>query len=86
MGKARATTAAAKHSKTSAARGGRPKGTGQRAAEALKHITEQPGIVISELAAKMGIKQNYLYRVLPELGSEGKVEKKGRGWHPSSTA
>ncbi|HUH82216.1 MAG TPA: hypothetical protein VLZ06_12920 [Solirubrobacteraceae bacterium] len=42
----------------------------------------QPGITIPELAAKMGIKQNYLYRVLPGLESEKKVEKKDRGWYP----
>jgi len=29
----------------------------------------------------MGIKQNYLYRVLPGLEQENKIEKKGRGWH-----
>jgi DNA-binding IclR family transcriptional regulator len=45
-------------------------------------VTGQPGITIPELAAKMGIKQNYLYRVLPSLEQEGKVAKKGRGWHP----
>ena len=43
----------------------------------------QPGITIPELAAKMGIKQNYLYRVLPGLQQEGKVTKQGRGWHPT---
>jgi hypothetical protein len=32
----------------------------------------------------MGIKQNYLYRVLPGLESEGKVKKSGRGWHAKS--
>jgi hypothetical protein len=32
----------------------------------------------------MGIQQNYLYRVLPSLQEEGKVEKKGRGWHPKA--
>ena len=42
----------------------------------------QPGITIPELAAKMGIKQNYLYRVLPGLEQEKKVEKKDRGWYP----
>lgn len=41
-----------------------------------------PGITIGELAAKMGIKENYLYRVLPGLAEDGKVEKQGRGWHP----
>lgn len=29
----------------------------------------------------MGIKQNYLYRVLPGLEQEEKVRKQGRGWH-----
>ena len=28
----------------------------------------------------MGIKQNYLYRVLPSLANEGHVKKDGRGW------
>ena len=63
-------------------RAGRRKGSGTRAAEALSFVQGQPGITIPELAAKMGIKQNYLYRVLPGLESENKVEKKGRGWHP----
>jgi hypothetical protein len=62
-------------------RAGRRKGSGTRAAEALAFVKGQPGITIPELAAKMGIKQNYLYRVLPGLEKEGKVRKKGRGWH-----
>jgi hypothetical protein len=63
-------------------RAGRRKGSGTRAAEALSFVQGQPGITIPELAAKMGIKQNYLYRVLPGLEQENKVTKKGRGWHP----
>jgi hypothetical protein len=63
-------------------RAGRRKGSGTRAAEALSFVQGQPGITIPELAAKMGIKQNYLYRVLPGLEQEGKVQKQGRGWHP----
>jgi hypothetical protein len=63
-------------------RAGRRKGSGTRAAQALSFVQGQPGITIPELAAKMGIKQNYLYRVLPSLEQEGKMEKKGRGWHP----
>jgi hypothetical protein len=63
-------------------RAGRRKGSGTRAAQALSFVQGQPGITIPELAAKMGIKQNYLYRVLPSLEQEGKLEKKGRGWHP----
>jgi hypothetical protein len=65
-------------------RGGRRKGSGTRAGQALSFVQGQPGITIPELAAKMGIKQNYLYRVLPGLEQEGKLEKKGRGWHPKS--
>lgn len=68
-------------------RGGRPgrrKGSGTRAAQALSFVTGQPGITIPELAAKMGIKQNYLYRVLPGLEQEKKIRKEGRGWHPVS--
>ena len=61
---------------------GRRKGSGTRAAQALSFVQGQPGITIPELAAKMGIKQNYLYRVLPALQQEGKVSKQGRGWHP----
>jgi hypothetical protein len=63
-------------------RAGRRKGSGTRAAEALAFVAGQPGITIPELAAKMGIKQNYLYRVLPGLEQEKKVVKQGRGWHP----
>lgn len=76
----------AKRGSPAAGRGrrGRPKGGGRRAVEALKHITEQPGITIPELANKMGIKQNYLYRVLPTLKQAGSAVKRGRGWHPKS--
>lgn len=67
-------------------RRGRPKGSGTRGAEALKLVREQPGITIPEIAEKMGIKQNYLYRVLPGLAEDGLVRKDGRGWHPKDAA
>ena len=44
-------------------------------------MAENPGITIPALAEAMGIKQNYLYRVMPTLADEGKVVKSGRGWH-----
>jgi DNA-binding MarR family transcriptional regulator len=47
---------------------------------------DNPGITIPEIAAKMGIKQNYLSRVLPGLVEAGHVTKKGRGWHPLPVA
>jgi len=62
-------------------RRGRPRGSGTRAQEALKLVTDRPGITIPELADAMGIKQNYLYRVMPTLAEEGRVVKSGRGWH-----
>jgi hypothetical protein len=62
-------------------RRGRPRGSGTRAAQALQLVTDNPGITIPELADRMGIKQNYLYRVMPGLAEEGKVTKSGRGWH-----
>jgi hypothetical protein len=67
-------------------RRGRPKGTGTRAKEALSLVTGQPGITIPEMAQKMGIQQNYLYRVLPGLEQDGQVRKEGRGWFPKDAA
>jgi hypothetical protein len=79
---AAAPKAAGKPGRPAKRRAGRRKGSGTRAAEARSFVEGQPGITIPELAAKMGIKQNYLYRVLPGLEQENKVEKKGRGWYP----
>jgi hypothetical protein len=63
-------------------RRGRPRGSGTRGQQALDLVRAQPGITIPELAEKMGIKQNYLYRVMPDLASQGQVTKSGRGLHP----
>ena len=63
-------------------RRGRPRGSGTRGAEALQIVTDNPGITIPEIAQKMGIQQNYLYRVLPGLEQDKKVRKEGRGWFP----
>jgi sugar-specific transcriptional regulator TrmB len=62
-------------------RRGRPRGSGTRALQALELVRENPGMTIPQLAEAMGIKQNYLYRVMPTLAEEGKVTKSGRGWH-----
>lgn len=75
----RARSARAKGSGTG--RRGRPRGSGTRAIQALELVKARPGITIPELAESMGIKQNYLYRVMPGLAEEGKVTKSGRGWH-----
>src|SRR3954451_23735581 len=62
-------------------RRGRPRGSGTRGVQALELVKARPGITIPELAEAMGIKQNYLYRVMPTLADDGKVTKSGRGWH-----
>ena len=67
-------------------RAGRPRGSGTRGNQALDIVRSQPGITIPEIAEKMGIQQNYLYRVLPGLAQDGLVEKQGRGWHPKTAA
>jgi hypothetical protein len=72
---------------------GRPRGSGgtrrrgsrggTRADQAVKIITENPGIRVSELGKKMNLKApNYLYRVLPDLEKEGRIKKKRRGYYP----
>ena len=79
-------TPARKRGATHSQRRGRPKGSGTRGAEALVLVKENPGITIPEIAEQMGIKQNYLYRVLPGLADDGLVKKDGRGWHPKEAA
>src|SRR4051794_7158112 len=79
--RARRTTRAAG---TRTGRRGRPRGTGSRANQTLELVRSQPGITIPELAERMGIKQNYLYRVLPGLEQDGQVRKEGRGWFPKT--
>jgi CRP-like cAMP-binding protein len=74
-------TAARKPGRSAKRRAGRPKGSGTRAAQALSLVQGQPGITTAELAAKMAISPNYLYRVLPGLQKEGKIRKDGRAWH-----
>ncbi len=64
-------------------RRGRPRGSGTRALQALELVKARPGITTSEIAAAMGIKQNYLYRVLPSLERDSKIAKRGRGWFAS---
>jgi DNA invertase Pin-like site-specific DNA recombinase len=72
-------------------RPGRPKGSAggrrrrrgsTRADQAVKIVTENPGITASEIAKQMRIKPNYLYRVMGDLQKERKVRKRGRGYHP----
>ncbi|MGH7497814.1 MAG: hypothetical protein ACREL3_03070 [Gemmatimonadales bacterium] len=51
---------------------------GTRADQAVALIKASPGISASEIARKMKIQPNYMYRVLGDLQKEGKVKKSGR--------
>jgi DNA invertase Pin-like site-specific DNA recombinase len=71
---------------------GRPPGSGRKAAaprrrrsgtradQAVRLIKANPGITASEVAKKMRIKPNYLYRVLGDLQKEGRLKKSGRSY------
>lgn len=54
-----------------------------RADQAVRLVKANPGISASEIATKMKIKPNYLYRVLGELEKEKKLRKDGRAYHPA---
>jgi DNA invertase Pin-like site-specific DNA recombinase len=53
---------------------------GTRADQAVRLIKQNPGISAAEVAKKMKIKPNYLYRVLGDLQKEGRVKKSGRSY------
>ena len=61
-------------------------GGNTRANQALELVREKPGITIPEIAKAMKIQPNYLYRVLPQLASDGQVKRDGQGWHPASSS
>lgn len=67
---------------TTARTSGRRRRRGTRADQAVTMIGANPGVSASEIAKRMKIKPNYLYRVLAELEKEGKVRKDGRAYHP----
>jgi len=53
---------------------------GTRADQAVRLIKANPGITAAEVAKKMRIKPNYLYRVLGDLQNEGRLKKSGRSY------
>lgn len=54
---------------------GRPQGSGQRDKDVLNLLTTRGRMTINEMASEIGIKPNYLYRVLPRLAHAGQVKK-----------
>lgn len=69
-------------------RPGRPRGRrggNTRSNQALELVRTAPGITIPEIADKLSIQPNYLYRVMPKLTSDGLVRRSGQGWYPAQT-
>ena len=64
----------------------RKRSGGTRADHAVALIAEKPGISASQIAKKLKIKPNYLYRVLGDLEKQGRVKKDGRAYHPPAAA
>jgi hypothetical protein len=76
-GRPRGSTSAT--TRRSGRRRGRRRGT--RADEAVKLVKQNPGISAGEVAKRMGIAPNYVYRVMGELEKGGRVRKDGRSYH-----
>jgi predicted HTH transcriptional regulator len=62
--------------------GGRKRGRKRstRSDQAVRIVKQNPGITASEVAKKMKIQPNYVYRVMGDLQKDGKVKKSGRGY------
>jgi hypothetical protein len=78
-------TTRARSTAAKAANGRRTRGRGRRsntrADQALALIKQNPGIKVPEIATKMGIRQNYLYRVTAGLEKQRLVRRRGGGFH-----
>ncbi|CAN5601268.1 hypothetical protein BH10ACT11_BH10ACT11_03460 [soil metagenome] len=59
---------------------------GTRGEQAVKLIADNPGIGASEIAKQLGIKPNYMYRVLTDLQKDGLVSKDGRAYTATGAA
>jgi hypothetical protein len=60
---------------------GRGRRSNTRADQALALIKQNPGINVSDIAKRMGIRQNYLYRVTAGLEKQRLVRRRGGGFH-----
>jgi DNA-binding IscR family transcriptional regulator len=47
-------------------------------------VEKSPGISASDVAKRMKVKPNYLYRVLGDLEKDGRVKKNGGQYYPAS--
>ena len=67
--------------KTAGKKTTRRRRTGTRRDQALDLIKQNPGISVSDIADRMGIRQNYLYRVTQELQKQRLVKRRNGGFH-----
>ena len=63
------------HGRVGRRRPRRPRGSRTR-----QIVSENPGITAAEIAKRMRIKPNYVYRVMGELQKQKRVRKRGRGY------
>jgi predicted HTH transcriptional regulator len=73
-------------------RGGRPKAKGKRrrsrkggtrGEQAVKLIQAEPGLSAAQVAERLNIQPNYMYRVLSDETKRGAIKKKGRTYIPA---
>jgi hypothetical protein len=79
-GRAATTRARSSNGRRGPRRTTRRRGTGTRADRTLGLIKSKPGITVPQLAERMGIGQNYLYRVTTALQKRGSVKRQGHGF------
>lgn len=63
-------------------RGGRRRKGGTRAEQFVEIVSENPGIKTSEVAKKIGMGANYLYRIKADAEKEGLIRVEGRKLFP----
>jgi hypothetical protein len=76
----KATRAASTNGRRRARRTTRRRAGGTRGDQAFELIRANPGITVPQLADRMGIRQNYLYRVTAGLQKGRKVKRQGQGF------
>ena len=68
--------------RASSRRSSRGRRGGTRSTQALELVRSNPGITIPQIAERLSIEPNYLYRVMPKLVADGQIRREGQGWHP----
>jgi hypothetical protein len=77
----RTTRTTAKNGRRTRTRAARGRRSNTRADQALALIKQNPGIGVPDIAKRMGIRQNYLYRVTAGLERQRLVRRRDGGFH-----